>query len=247
MPISTQTEALLDLYNQKISLDQKQLEQVTTVQTGYTITTGIGASDYIKVWGPEEVIENYNYPIEKLDNRIVELNTQIANLKTQILTIGQNASTAGCGTTAAPFVSVASSTVNCKVYSLSGTNPFAESTQTLSSSNLGIGVSNSIITVSIGTYHADLSTCNEINCSGAPGGSCVAAAASITTLSNQIGPLVTERDDLIVKVNFLKDARLQYELQNYAYNQSKSQINTSIGISSSIISFLEDPNNEEWL
>lgn len=246
MPISTQTEALLELYNQKISLDQKQLEQVTTVQTGYIIPTGIGSTEYIKIWGPEEVIENYNVPIEKLDNRILELTNEIADLKTEILTIGQNASNAGCGTTSS-FVSVASSTINCKVYSLSGTNPFSQSTQTLSSSNLGIGVSNSIVTVSIGTYHADLSTCYEIDCSSAPGGSCVAAAASITTLSNQIGPLVTERDDLIVKVNFLKDARLQYELQNYAYNQSKSQINTSIGISSSIISFLEDPNNEEWL
>ena len=246
MPISTQTQALLELYNQKISLDEKQLQQVTTVQTGYIIPTGIGSTEYIKIWGPEEVIENYNVPIEKLDNRILELTNEIADLKTEILTIGQNASNAGCGTTSS-FVSVASSTINCKVYSLSGTNPFSQSTQTLSSSNLGIGVSNSIVTVSIGTYHADLSTCNEIDCSGAPGGSCVAAAASITTLSNQIGPLVTERDDLIVKVNFLKDARLQYELQNYAYNQSKSQINTSIGISSSIISFLEDPNNEEWL
>jgi len=246
MPISTQTQALLELYNQKISLDEKQLQQVTTVQTGYIIPTGIGSTEYIKIWGPEEVIENYNVPIEKLDNKILELTNEIADLKTEILTIGQNASNAGCGTTSS-FVSVASSTINCKVYSLSGTNPFSQSTQTLSSSNLGIGVSNSIVTVSIGTYHADLSTCNEIDCSGAPGGSCVAAAASITTLSNQIGPLVTERDDLIVKVNFLKDARLQYELQNYAYNQSKSQINTSIGISSSIISFLEDPNNEEWL
>jgi hypothetical protein len=247
MPISTQTEALLDLYNQKISLDQKQLGQITTVQTGYVITTGTGSSDYIKVWGPEEVIENYNVPIEKLDNRILELTTQIANLKTEILTIGENASNAGCGTTGS-FVSVASSTVNCKIYSLSGTNPFVESTQTLSSSNLGIGVSNSIATVSIGTYHANIGTCSTITgCTGAPGGSCVAAAASITALQNQVGPLVTERDDLIGKVNFLKNGRLQYELQNYAYNQSKSQINTSIGISSTIINFLEDPNNEEWL
>lgn len=246
MPISTQTEALLNLYNQKISLDQKQLEQVTTVQTGYTITTGIGTNDYIKVWGPEEVIENYNVPIEKLDNRILEINNQITDLKNNILTIGQNASNAGCGTTS-PFVSVASSTVNCKVYSLSGANPFLESTQTLSSSNLGIGISNSITTVSIGTYHSGISSCYAVGCSSAPGGSCVAAAASITYFENQIPPLITERDNLIIKVNFLKNGRLQYELQDYAYNQSKSQINTSIGISSSIISFLEDPNNEEWL
>mgnify|MGYP003334245196 CR=1 FL=1 len=73
MSISTQTAALLDFYNQKISLDKKQLDQITSVQTGYTITTGVGSSDYIKVWGPSDVIENYREPIEKIDNRILEI------------------------------------------------------------------------------------------------------------------------------------------------------------------------------
>lgn len=247
MSISTQTAALLDFYNQKISLDKKQLDQITSVQTGYTITTGVGSSDYIKVWGPSDVIENYREPIEKIDNRILEINNQIANLRSQILTIGQNASAAGCGTTGSS-VTVVSPTISCKVYSFSGTNPFSETTQTLSSSNLGVGVTNSIANVSIGTYPANIGTCSTITgCTGAPGGSCVAAAASITYFENQIPALETQRNDLITKVNFLKNERVQYELQNYAYNQSKAQINSSIGISSSVIDFLKDPNNAEWL
>ena len=247
MSISTQTAALLDFYNQKISLDQKQLEQVNTVQTGYTITTGVGSSDYIKVWGPSDIIENYKQPIEKLDNRILQLNNQIADLRAQILTIGQNASTAGCGTTGFS-TTVVSPTVSCKIYSYTGSNPFETSTQTLSSSNLGVGATNTIVNVTIGTYKGNIGTCSTITgCTGAPGGSCVAAAASITYFENQIPPIAAQRDDLMLKVNFLKNERVQYELQNYAYNQSRSQINSSIGISSSVIDFLKDPNNAEWL
>ena len=250
MAISTQTAGLLELYNQKISLDKKQLEQVTQVQSGYTITTGVGESDYIKVWGPQEVIDNYKYPIERLDNRILELNTQINTLKQNILTIGQQANNAGCGTTGVAYVSVATSTINCKVYSFSGNNPFEESTQTLSSSNLGVGVQNSVVVVGLGSYKGNVGTCYNsifVGCGSAPGGSCAAAAASITYYQNQIPPLLSERDNLIEKVNFLKSARVDYELQNYAYNKSTTQINSSIGISSSIISFLTDPNNASWV
>lgn len=246
MAISTQTEALIDLYNQKLSSDTTQLQQINYVQTGYTIQTGIGETEYVKVWGPQEVIENYNYPIEKLDDRILELNNQIVGLRNNILTIGQNASTAGCGTTASS-VTVTAPSVSCKVYAFSGNNPFAESTQTLSSSNLGIGVTNSIVNVTLGTYNSGINSCYTVGCSSAPGGSCVAAATSITYFENQITPLATERDNLMIKVNFLKNARVDYELQNYAYTKSTAQINASIGISSSIISFLEDPNNAEWL
>lgn len=249
MAISTQTEALIELYNQKISLDKQQLSQINTIQVGFAITTGIdektGNPIETKVWGPQEIIDNYSYPIEKLDNRILQLNNQITNLKNNILTIGQQASAAGCGTTGS-YVSVAASTISCKVYAFSGSNPFSESTQTLSSSNLGVGVTNSIAIVGLGSYFGNVGTCYT-TCTGAPGGSCVAAAASITYFQNQIPPLLSERDSLMVKVNFLKNARVDYELQNYAYNRSKVQLNNSIGISSTIIDFLEDPNNAEWL
>ena len=206
MAISTQTEALLELYNQKITLDKQQLSQINVVQSGYTIQTGIGSTEQIKIWGPEEIIENYTVPIKKLNNRILELNNQITNLQNSILSIGQSASNAGCGTTSS-YVSVAASTISCKVYAFSGKNPFEETTQTLSSSNLGVGVTNSVVIVGLGSYSANVGTCYT-TCTGAPGGSCAAAAASITYFENQIPALLEERDDLMIKVNFLKNARV---------------------------------------
>jgi hypothetical protein len=71
MAISTQTEALIELYNQKNSLDSQQLSQVALVQGGYNIKTGIGTTEQIKIWGVNEVIANYDTPIEKLDDKIV--------------------------------------------------------------------------------------------------------------------------------------------------------------------------------
>lgn len=246
MAISTQTKALIELYNQKISQDLQQLSQIKTIQKGYTIVTGAGTSDQIRIFGSEEAIENYDLSIKSLDNKILEINNKIADLKETILTIGEDASSVGCGTTSSS-VNVTSPSISCKVYAFSGNNPFSETTATLSTSNLGIGVSNKVSNSSIGNYNADIEICYSGGCSGAPGGSCVAAAASITYFENQISPLVTERNNLITKVNFLKNARSSYELQRYAYENTIAQINTSIGISSSIISFLTDPANDEWL
>jgi len=245
MSISTQTAALLDLYNQKISSDTTQLQQINYVQNGYTVQTGIGTTEYVKVWGPEEIIENYNYPILKLDNRILELNIDIVNLQSQVLSVGQTANSVGCGSTGyfigTSFVPNTTTTVNqdnlnYRGYSYTFPNPFSQISGTLSNANLGIGTRNYITQSSIGSYYDFTGI-----------GSCAGYATSITNLNNQIVGIQSTRNDLIDKVNFLKIGRSQYELQNYAYNQSKSQINTSIGISSSIINFLEDSNNAEWL
>ena len=97
MGISTQTEALIELYNQKVSLDTQQLSQVNYVQQGYTIQTGIGETERIKIWGVNETIKNYDYPVEKLDSRIVEINDDIRNLQEQVLNLGQTANFNGCG------------------------------------------------------------------------------------------------------------------------------------------------------
>ena len=98
MAISTQTEALIELYNQKNTLDAKQLSQVALVQEGYNIKTGIGVTEQIKIWGVNEVISNYNTPIEKLDNKIIEINSQINTFQSQILSLGRQANSVGCGT-----------------------------------------------------------------------------------------------------------------------------------------------------
>jgi cell division protein FtsB len=244
MAISTQTEALIELYTQKIELDSKQLNQINSIQSGYTITTGIGTSDQIKIWGPSEVIQNYDVPIVKLDEQIVQLNTQIANLQNQILVFGQQASSVGCGSTSS-FQTVNQDQINYRGYTYSGSNPFATIQGTLTSINSGIGTEDYVTQTSIGTYNSGIGSCyNLLLCTS---GLCAGYASSIANLNSQIGPLQTERNDLITKVNFLKSGRSQYQLQNYAHEQTKAQLNASIGVSSSIISFLQNPVNDKWL
>jgi hypothetical protein len=246
MAISTETQALLDLYNQKISLDTQQLSQISTVQTGYTINTGIGASDQIKIWGPTDVMENYNPPIKKLDNRIIEINNQINNLQQLVLDVGQEANSVGCGSTGVFdlifFIGFSTETVvrdelNYRGYAFTAPNPFSPISGTLINSNSGIGTEDYITQPVLGEYFGPIGTDGE----------CAGYAISIANLNSQIVSLQNQRNPLIEKVNFLKAGRSQYELQNYGLEQSKVQVNSAISASSSIVSFLQDPANAEWL
>ena len=241
MAISTQTEALLDLYNQKLSLDTQQLSQISTVQSGYTITTGIGSTDQIKIWGPTDVIANYNPPIEKLDNRIIEINDEINVLQQLVLDKGQAANSVGCGTTGYfnPIFFVGFNTVtvvrdqlNYRGYTFTAPNPFSAISGTLINSNSGIGTEDYITQTELGVYYGPIGTA----------GLCSGYATSITNLTNSIVGLQTKRSCYIQKVNILKSGRSEYQLQNYAYEESKSQLNTSIANNQFMINFLKDPN-----
>lgn len=254
MAISTQTEALLDLYNQKVSLDTQQLSQINVIQNGYTIQTGVGSESQVKILGPTEIIENYNLPIEKLDNRIVEINQQIIDLEQQVLSIGQEANAVGCGSTAFSFfwdllypaVTVYEDQLKYKGYAFTAPNPFSSTNGNLTTGNLGIGTYTYVNPVAIGSYFGPVDTCNPLFF-GCDSQVCAGYGASITTLNTQIVGLQSSRNALIQKVNLLKSGRSTYELQNYAYNQSISQTNQSISNSNTIINFFEDPENEEWL
>lgn len=252
MAISTETQNLINLYTQKIQLDVNQLSQINVVQTGYSITTGIGSTDVIKIWGSSEVIASYNASIEKIDSKIIEINDQINVLWNQILDIGQTANSVGCGTVG-PFVPPGFSTITVyedqlkyKGYTFTGVNPFNDIQGNLTSSNLGIGTFNYVTQVAIGSYYGPVDTCNPLVFTCNPT-VCVAYAASIVNLNQQIVGLKTERDGIISKGNFLKNARIQPQLQNYAYDKSKEQITQSIGVSTTILGFLQDPANDEWL
>ena len=252
MSISTETQTLIEIYNQKIELDNQQLVQVDQIKAGYTIQTGIGTTDQVKIWGPTEIIGFYDTPIEKLDSKILELNSQIENIQSEILTIGQTANSVGCGTagyfenTPVGFttVIVVQDHLRYRGYSFTGSNPFVAIGGAIDSTHLGLGTETYVIQETIGVYYGPINVCNGGGCTS---GECTGYATSITTLSGQITPLQEERDDLIGKVNILKTSRTQHELQNYAYNRTIEQLNESIGISSSIINFLENPENEEWL
>lgn len=246
MAISTETEALISIYGQKVESSNKQIVQVNDVKSGINIS-GPGIENPVRIPGPDEVIGYFQVPIQKLDNRILELNTEISNLRATILSIGQQASSAGCGTTTSS-VTVTAPSVSCKIYAFSGSNPWVQSTQTLSSSNLGVGVQNSIVNVTLGSYRANIGICyTTTGCGGAPGGSCASAASSITFYEAFIPPLATERDNLITKVNQLKNDRSVYELQRYGLNRSIEQLESQKTSAESSLSFLQDPANEQWL
>jgi outer membrane murein-binding lipoprotein Lpp len=240
MAISTQTEALIELYNQKITLDTQQINQVNYVQAGYVIQTGVGDTERFKVWGTNEIIENYNYSISKLDNQIIALNTEIQDLQNDILNVKQTANSNGCPgaiwqigfTTTTEY----EDTLNYVGYGFTAPNPFSSISGILTTSNAGIGTYNYTSQSSIGQYFEPIT-----------GGGCTSYVSQINDLETQVSSLQGERDNLIIKVNTLKASRVSAELQNYAYNQSKNQLNESIATNTAILTFLQDPANAGFL
>lgn len=257
MAISTNTEALISLYQQKINSDTEQIAQVVVTENGFTYPLPDGTE--FKLYGIEETINYFDGPIEKIDARIVELNTQIAGLQSTILDVGQTANTCGCGgsvgfgSTGVPFfigintVTVNADSVTYRGYSYSSPNPFSATSGTLTSVNAGIGTEDLISQSSIGIYYGDVGVARTTLpvCPGVT--DCAGYATSITNLSNQITPLQSERNDLITKVNYLKAERIRFQIRQYGFNRQKEELNAEISTSNTIISFLQDPANEEWL
>lgn len=256
MAISTETENLIRMYEQKKQINDEQLDQIDKMRNNLEISNP-GIDNPLLIPGPSAIIQLYGSSIEKIDNKIVELNLKIVDLKQTILSIGQSASVAGCGSTAT-LIEVNSPSIECKVYSFDGDNPFEESTEILNYNNAGVGVENKVVNTVLGSYNGDILVCNELGigttagigtffCSTAPGGSCVAAAASITYFESQIPPLQSERNDLISKVNFLKKERMNSQLQDHAYAQAEKEIESQNEELQTAIDFLKDTENEEWL
>lgn len=251
MAISTETENLIEFYNQKIILDQNQISQLNKVQVGYEIRTGIGTTERIKIFGPNELIQNYNVPIEKLDSKIVEINTQIVSLQTQIVVLGQTANSVGCGTMSWSIgfttTYVPKDQARYRGYTYSGKNPFQTIDGVLLTSNVGIGTQDYIVQTQdpFDFYFSPITTClNIFTCSNEV---CAGYATSITNLQAQIEILQDQRDPLIEKVNTLKNARSDFQLQKYSYDESEVRLNAQLQRTEEIISFLNDPENDEWL
>lgn len=243
MGISTETQALLTFYNQKKSLSNTQLSQITALQTGYTIQTGI--NDNIKIYAPQENIDNVSIPIEKLDTKILTYNNQIQSLQQQILVIKQQASSVGCGTIF-PLETVYQDRLGYVGYGFTSPNPYSSISGTIISSNAGIGTYTFTENESIGSSNSNLTVCyNPL--AGCTSGECADYVASITNLESQVVQIRTLRDPLIEKVNVLKNSRVEFELQKYAYNTSSNKLNEQNQEINNIITFLQDPANEEFL
>lgn len=252
MGISTQTEDIIKFYNQSISLDLNQITQINSVEVGFAVTTGIGSTQQIRVWGPQELIDNYNVPIQKLDKEIVSINNQIRDLQELKLDIGQEANSVGCGTTAWSEGSGFTTTIVLRDeskyagYGYTAPNPFYEIDGVLTNGNAGIGTKTYINPVSIGSYFDPIQDCNDFLL-GCTSELCTGYATSITNIQSQITSLQSERNDLIDKVNTLKESRSDFEIQQYAYTQSKNRLNQKIQRTQDILTFLQDPDNAQWL
>lgn len=266
MAISTSTEALISLYQQKVESDTEQITQVTYTENGFT--TQLANGDQFRLYGVQETLDYFDAPIEKLDARIVQLNTQIVGLQNTILNVGQTANSCGCGgatgfttsgnvpyTYTPVFVGVNTTTVYADTltyrgYSYTSPNPFSATNGTLSSGNVGVGTEDLTGQSSLGVYYGNVGVARtDINvnpiCPGVT--ACTGYATSITNLTNQITPLQTQRDDLIVKVNYLKKERSRFQIRKYGFDRQKEELNAEIATSNAILSFFQDPANEEWL
>lgn len=266
MAISTSTEALIALQKNKIKNDIKQKEQVEYTKNGFSIDLGAeGKFDFPAV---SEILTWYDEPIEKIDKKIHQLNVQIVDLQNQILSVGQSANVCGCGGsvgfgtdesgnfTGEVFfsgintITVYADTVTYRGWSYTSPNPFDEINGNLTGSNAGIGTETLTGISSIGIYYGDVGIARtDIDlfpiCPGIT--ECDSYPIQISALESQITPLRNERNSLINKVNYLKSERGKYKIRDYGFNVQLETLNSEINSSQSLINFLENPSNEEWL
>jgi len=134
-------------------------------------------------------------------------------------------------------------------YSYTSPNPFSATNGTLSSGNVGVGTEDLTGQSSLGVYYGNVGVARTTlpvpSCPTVT--SCTGYATSITNLSTQITSLQTQRDDLIVKVNYLKKERSRFQIRKYGFDRQKEELNAEIATSNAILSFFQDPANEEWL
>jgi len=256
MAISTNTEALISLYQQQVRSDTEQIEQVIITENGFTVPLSDG-SEY-KLYGIQETLGYFNEPINKLDAKILEINVKIVGLQNTILSVGQTANDCGCGgnigfsTTGSFLIGINTITVYAddlryRGYTYTSPNPFEEIGGSLNTGNIGIGTEDIIVPISLGVYYGDVGVARTavLVCPGVT--TCAGYATSITNLNSQITPLQAERNGLMQKLNILKAERSQFQIRKYGFDRQKEDLNEEISSSNSIISFLQDPANSQWL
>jgi len=236
MAISTNTEALIDLYEKKVEDDQKQLIQINQVIAGFEVDTG---TEIVKINGVTETLTNFNVPISGLDSEIVGINSSIYVLYQDIVGIGTQANFDGCPAVVdenTGITTVYADVVNYRTYNFTFPNVFGTSTGTITTANSGIGTQTFISQVAIGTYF-------EFD-SGI--GICGIASAAINTKLSQINTLASQRNSYVTNVNSLKSARVKYQLEQLGYNQSLVQINAQIANSNAVLNILKDSSLQQF-
>lgn len=237
MALGKKSSELINSYKKSIEQDLEQIKQLRQTKEGITVLTDPSDpnSQVAIVEGVDAMINRFDPSTKGLDNRIVTINAQIRDIQNEILALGQSANAVGCGSTGDGVVEVVGDVVTAFSWSFSAPNPFEVSTATLSTSNLGVGTYLGLSTVSIGTHFGI----------GAAA-TCAGYATSISTLEASLSTYRSARNSVILQVNALKEARSNFELQKFGYDQAESQLNAQITAKSNIITALENQENQQW-
>jgi len=174
----------------------------------------------------EVEIELFGPSVVKVDSDIVSLVSQINDLKAEIVVLSLSAFNVGCGTTVAATTvfpdRVVSKTPNYSSSTYSGNDPYGNTDNTLSSSNVGIGSflvynQDDSSQVGLGSLFADIGACYRSPCTSSV---CVSHGSSITALQDRIDILQNQVSNLIPKSNAIKEQRSESEIVRYGYNQT---------------------------
>ena len=236
MAIGPQTNALIDSYKLKIEQKRKNKVQIEETKRGYSVVDSEGGT-IARIEDISVVINRFTPAVNGLDTEILRINNLINDQQTLIDNLYIGATQVGCSTHVDDTTAVVTTSrddVYAYSWSFSGINPFVESNTVLTTSNIGVGTYTGIVVTSIGTHFALDGTC--------PG-----YADSITAAETAIVTLKAQRDPVLSSVQDLKEARAEYQLQQYGYDQATSQIDTEIAEAEAVITALESSDSQYYL
>ena len=237
MAIGPQTNALIDSYKLKVEQKRKNRTEIEEVKQGYDIKDSEGGT-IARIENLDVVINNFTPAINGLDTEVLRINGLINAQQTNIFNLYTGATEVGCTTHTIAMVDTLEDNVRGYNWSFSGDNPFVESNTLITSSNIGFGTYTGITQVSLGTFHG-LDTGADAACPG--------YATSITAAENTITTLRTQRDGVLESVQDLKEARAEYQLQKYGYDNAIERLDTEITEAETIITALEGSDSQYFL
>lgn len=237
MAIGPQTNALIDSYKLKVEQKRKNRTEIEEVKQGYDIKDSEGGT-IARIENLDVVINNFTPAINGLDTEVLRINGLINTQQTIIFNLYTGATEVGCTTHTIAMVDTLEDNVRGYNWSFSGDNPFVESNTLITNSNIGFGTYTGITQVSLGTFHG-LDTSADAACPG--------YATSITAAENTITTLRTQRDGVLESVQDLKEARAEYQLQKYGYDNAIERLDTEISEAETIITALEGSDSQYFL
>jgi len=237
MAIGPETNALIDSYRLKIAQKRKNKTEIEEVKKGYDIKDSDG-STLARIENLDVVINRFTPAINGLDTEVLRINGLINDQQTLLFNLYTGATQVGCTTYTIQSVGVIQDDVRGYNWSFSGDNPFTESNTLITSSNVGYGTYTGITTTGLGTFFG-LDTSADA--------ACPAYATSITTAESTITTLRAQRNGVITSVQNLKEARAEYQLQRYGYDNAMDQLDEEISEAEAVITALQGSNSQFYL